>query len=69
MTQPVPLQPFRRQNSYRFSKFRYVVALGVEVNEPILTEEARKAEFTNEGGVGGRIRFLQISQDYGFYNA
>ena len=33
--------------------------LGVEVNEPILTEEARKAEFTNEGGVGGRIRFLQ----------
>ena len=33
--------------------------LGVETDEPILTEEARKAEFTNEGGVGGRIRFLQ----------
>lgn len=33
--------------------------LGVEVNEPILTEEARQAEFTNEGGVGERIRFLQ----------
>ena len=33
--------------------------LGVELQEPILTEEARKAEFTNEGGVGGRIRFLQ----------
>lgn len=33
--------------------------LGVEVDEPILTEEARKAEFTNEGGIGGRIRFLQ----------
>lgn len=33
--------------------------LGVEVDEPILTEEARKAQFTNEGGVGGRIRFLQ----------
>ena len=33
--------------------------LGVEVDEPILTEEARLAEFTNEGGVGGRIRFLQ----------
>lgn len=33
--------------------------LGVEVDEPILTEEARQAEFTNEGGVGGRIRFLQ----------
>lgn len=33
--------------------------LGVEINEPILTEEARKAQFTNEGGVDGRIRFLQ----------
>ena len=33
--------------------------LGVEVLEPILTEEARKAGFTNEGGVGGKIRFLQ----------
>ena len=33
--------------------------LGVELPEPILTEEARIAEFTNEGGVGGRIRFLQ----------
>lgn len=33
--------------------------LGIELSEPILTEEARQAEFTNEGGVGGRIRFLQ----------
>ena len=33
--------------------------LGVEVNEPILTQEAKVAEFTNEGGVGGHIRFLQ----------
>lgn len=33
--------------------------LGVELQEPILTEEARKAGFTNEGGVGGKIRFLQ----------
>lgn len=33
--------------------------LGVEVSEPILTEQARLAEFTNEGGVGGTIRFLQ----------
>lgn len=33
--------------------------LGVELPEPILSEEARQAEFTNEGGVGGRIRFLQ----------
>ncbi|MBP3228666.1 MAG: rhamnulokinase [Bacteroidaceae bacterium] len=33
--------------------------LGVELAEPILTEAARLAEFTNEGGVGGTIRFLQ----------
>ena len=33
--------------------------LGVELDEPILTEQARTAQFTNEGGVGGRIRFLQ----------
>ena len=33
--------------------------LGVEINEPILTEEARRAEFTTEGGIGGKITFLQ----------
>lgn len=33
--------------------------LGVAVDTPILTEEARLAGFTNEGGVGGKIRFLQ----------
>ena len=33
--------------------------LGVETDKPILTEEARKAEFTNEGGIGGKITFLQ----------
>ena len=32
---------------------------GVELPSPILTEEARVAEFTNEGGIGGRITFLQ----------
>ncbi|MBR4297402.1 MAG: rhamnulokinase [Bacteroidaceae bacterium] len=33
--------------------------LGLELPQPILTEGARLAQFTNEGGVGGRIRFLQ----------
>ena len=33
--------------------------LGVELDAPILTDEARRAEFTNEGGVGGKITFLQ----------
>lgn len=33
--------------------------LGIELDEPILTEEARLADFTNEGGVGGKICFMQ----------
>lgn len=33
--------------------------LGVEADSPILTEQARQAGCTNEGGVGGKIRFLQ----------
>ena len=33
--------------------------LGVELDEPILSEEARLAGCTNEGGVDGKIRFLQ----------
>jgi rhamnulokinase len=32
--------------------------LGVELSAPLITEEARKANFTNEGGVGGSTRFL-----------
>lgn len=32
---------------------------GAELNEPVLTETAREAPFTNEGGYGGTIRFLQ----------
>lgn len=33
--------------------------LGVEIDTPILTEDARRADFTNEGGIGGKITFLQ----------
>jgi len=32
--------------------------VGVELEAPILTEESRVANFTNEGGVDGRVRFL-----------
>lgn len=33
--------------------------MGAELAEPCLTDAAREANFTNEGGVGGSIRFLK----------
>jgi len=33
--------------------------VGVELDKPILTEESRRANFTNEGGVDGTIRYLR----------
>jgi sugar (pentulose or hexulose) kinase len=33
--------------------------VGLELDVPVLTEEARLADFTNEGGVDGTIRFLR----------
>lgn len=32
--------------------------VGVELDSPVLTEASREANFTNEGGVDGRVRFL-----------
>jgi rhamnulokinase len=33
--------------------------VGLELDAPVLTDDAREANFTNEGGVDGRIRFLR----------
>ena len=33
--------------------------MGIEVPEPVITEEAWKCQFTNEGGAEGTIRFLK----------
>ena len=33
--------------------------VGLELDQPVLTDEARVANFTHEGGVDGRIRFLR----------
>lgn len=33
--------------------------MGIEVSEPIISEESYKLNFTNEGGVDGTIRFLK----------
>ena len=32
--------------------------VGVELDAPVVTDDARAANFTNEGGVDGRVRFL-----------
>ncbi|MFK4834696.1 rhamnulokinase family protein [Microbacterium sp. ZW T2_14] len=32
--------------------------VGVELREPVVSDAAREANFTNEGGVDGRVRFL-----------
>ncbi len=54
----VPFQSDKRTVSAYLSSGTWSL-LGMELDEPILTEEARLAGFTNEGGVGGKIRFLQ----------
>ena len=33
--------------------------VGIELDRPVLTEESREANFTNEGGVDGKIRYLR----------
>ena len=33
--------------------------IGVELDEPVLSAESREANFTNEGGVDGRVRYLR----------
>ena len=50
--------PSTQENSLIISSGTWSL-LGVELKEPIFTEAAREANFTNEGGVDGRIRFLK----------
>jgi rhamnulokinase len=33
--------------------------LGVELDQPLITDEALEANYTNEGGIAGKIRFLK----------
>jgi rhamnulokinase len=33
--------------------------VGAELDQPVLTEASRRANFTNEGGVDGRVRYLK----------
>lgn len=48
----------------RNSRFAYLSSgtwslMGIEVPEPIITEESYAMNFTNEGGVDGTVRFLK----------
>lgn len=54
----VPFPPGRASRCAFLSSGTWSL-LGVELEQPILTEEARLAGFTNEGCVGGHIKFLQ----------
>ena len=59
-TPPRPSSRCRR----RSRGFAYVSSgtwslVGIELDDPIVTDAARTANFTNEGGVDGRIRFLR----------
>lgn len=50
--------PFRDPNAAYLSSGTWSL-LGVESDEPILSEAARSANFTNEIGVGDKVRFLK----------
>jgi rhamnulokinase len=49
--------PMRAENAAYISCGTWGL-VGVEVERPVLSEAARQANFTNEGGVDGRVRFL-----------
>lgn len=58
----VPANP-RRDTSTGGMAHAYISSgtwslVGLELDHPILSDEARRAGFTNEGGVGGTYRFL-----------
>lgn len=54
----VAATPLRSENSAYISLGTWAL-VGVEVEAPILGAEARAANFTNERGVDGRVRFLR----------
>lgn len=54
----VPFPPGRASRCAFLSSGTWSL-LGAELDAPVLTEEARRAGFTNEGSVGGKIKFLQ----------
>ena len=51
--------PARKGSSWAYLSSGTWSLLGLELDKPLLTDDARKANYTNEGGVGGKIRFLK----------
>jgi sugar (pentulose or hexulose) kinase len=51
--------PADRNSSWAYLSSGTWSLLGVELGQPILTEQARRANFTNEAGAEGTIRFLK----------
>lgn len=51
--------PAKKDTSWAYLSSGTWSLLGLELDKPLVTEEARQANYTNEGGVGGKIRFLK----------
>jgi len=51
--------PAERESDFAYISSGTWSLVGLELDQPVLTEAARVANFTNEGGVDGRIRFLR----------
>ncbi len=51
--------PARPERNWAYLSSGTWSLLGVELNRPLLTPEALAANYTNEGGVGGKVRFLK----------
>jgi rhamnulokinase len=58
MAVPASSPPFERPDWCYLSSGTWSL-LGAEVVRPVLTDECRRYNFTNEGGVGGTIRLLK----------
>ena len=59
MTRLPRWSPCRRRTATSPSLLRHLVPGRLELDRPVLTEASRAANFTNEGGVDGRIRYLR----------
>ncbi len=55
----VPAVPTKGEENFAYISSGTWSLVGLELDAPVLSEEARAADFTNEGGVDGTVRFLK----------